>query len=79
MEDKELAAFIENAVKTSKDNVEALSKVLKFEKESRQLLEFNCDNLNADDEHGDRTAAEILALHLAVARGECKDLSGKEI
>ena len=81
--DQELVQVIDNAIANSKDYVEALDKVIKFEKEHRGLkgmhisapLDVLCGQRKVEDPHGEanKIAHDVLKIRRASALRQLKE------
>ena len=83
-EDTELVKVIDDAIANSKDYVEALDKVIKFEKEHRGLkgmhisapLDVLCGQRKVEDPHGEanKIAHDVLKMRRASALRQLKEV-----
>ena len=82
--DPELIDVINDAIKTSKTNLEAFNKVLQYKKEHQGLLGFHFsvypkDFNNPEPIESDQVAADLLTLLKAEAEGNYVDVTGQEL
>ena len=85
--DAELVQFIENAMKTSSNSIEALDKVIEWKKKHRGLTGFHaspsldvmCGTRKVDDPYAEaeKMAHDVLMMDLACAKGHCKDVTNE--
>ena len=72
--DLDLVEFIDEAVRSSANKVEALDKVLKFKKENRGMMGFHFSCMPTDKSIGaENIASDLLAMMRADASGMFRD------
>jgi hypothetical protein len=74
--DLDLVEFIDEAIHSSANKVEALDKVLKFKKENRGMTGFHFSCMPTDKSiDAENMASDLLVMIHAAASGLCKDCS----
>lgn len=87
--DEELLKVIDEAISSSPSHVDALDKVIKWEKENRGLKGFHvsapldvmCGTRKVEDpaKEAEELARGVLLMHRAGALGKWKEISGEEL
>ena len=87
--DFELLTVIDESIGDSSSYVEALDKVIKWEKENRGLKGFHvsapldvmCGTRKVEDpaDEANKMAHDVLMMHRAGALGKWKEISGEEL
>lgn len=82
--DPKLVDVIDEAIKTSKSNLEAFEKVMKYKKEVQGLTGFHCsvypkDFNNPEPIDSETVAKVLLAMMRAEAEGRYEDVTGQEL
>lgn len=87
--DEELLKVIDEAISSSPNYVDALDKVIKWEKENRGLKGFHvsapldvmCGTRKVEDpeKEAEELARGVLLMHRAGALGKWKEISGEEL